>query len=39
MIFFILFIRFMYSKFGGPYAFGFCSVPSPNVVRLIQLAE
>jgi hypothetical protein len=38
MIFFIHFIRFMYSKF-GPYAFGFCTVPSPNVVRLIQLAE
>ena len=36
MIFFILFIRFLYSKF-GPYAFGFCSVPSPNAVRLISL--
>ncbi len=38
MIFFILFMRFLYSKL-GPYAFGFCAVPSPNVVRLIQLAE
>jgi hypothetical protein len=38
MIFFILFMRFLYSKF-GPYAFGFCSVLSPNVIRLIKLVE